>query len=86
MLLIWHFYSLKKSVSLFPLKYACRTIVFSIDNNQKCFLSSKSVYYYDFWRSCDTGDWSNDAENTDSITEKNYNLWYVHIEISYLKL
>ncbi len=22
--------------------------VFNIDNNQKCFLSSKSVYYYDF--------------------------------------
>ncbi len=37
---------------------------FNIDNNQKCFLSSKSVYYYDFWRSCDTEDWSNDAENT----------------------
>ncbi len=36
----------------------------NIDNNQKCFLSSKSVYYYDFWRSCDTEDWSNDAENT----------------------
>ncbi len=40
------------------------TTVFNIDNNQKCFLSSKSVYYYDFWRSCDTEDWSNDAENT----------------------
>ncbi len=22
--------------------------VFNIDNNQKCFLSSKSAYYYDF--------------------------------------
>ncbi len=43
--------------------------VFNIDNNQKCFLSSESVYYYDFWRSCDTEDCSNDAENTDfSIT------------------
>ncbi len=42
--------------------------VFNI-NNQKCFLSSKSVYYYDFWRSCDTEDWSNDAENTALITE-----------------
>ncbi len=28
--------------------------------NQKCF----SAYYYDFWRSRDTEDWSNDAENT----------------------
>ncbi len=29
---------------------------FNIDN--------KSAYYYDFWRSCDTEDCSNDAENT----------------------
>ncbi len=35
--------------------------VFNTDNNQKCFLSSKWTYYYDFWRSCDTEDWSNDA-------------------------
>ncbi len=28
------------------------------------FLTFQSVYYYDFWRSCDTEDWSNDAENT----------------------
>ncbi len=45
-------------------KILCSTTVFNIDNNQKCFLSSKSAYYYDFWRSCDTEDWSNDAENT----------------------
>ncbi len=38
--------------------------VFIIDNNQKCFLSSKSAYENDFWRSCDTEDWSNDAENS----------------------
>ncbi len=37
--------------------------VFNIDN-QKLFLSSKSAYYYDFWRSCDTEDWSNDAGNS----------------------
>ncbi len=37
----------------------------NINNNQKC-----SEYYYDFWRSCDTEDWSNDAENT----EINYSL------------
>ncbi len=36
----------------------------NINNNQKCFLSSKSAYYYDFWWSCDTEDWSNDAEKS----------------------
>ncbi len=46
--------------------------LFSTDNNQKCFLNSESVYYYDFWRSCDTEDWSNDAENTDLIKGINY--------------
>ncbi len=54
--------------------------VFNIANNHKCFLSSKSAYYYDFWRSCDTEDWSNDAENTDLITEINYSLTDIHIE------
>ncbi len=50
------------------------------------FLSSKSAYYNDFWRSCDTEDWSNDAENTALITEINYSLTYIHIENSYFKL
>ncbi len=54
----------------------------NIDNNQNFLLSSKSAYYYDFWRSCDTEDWSNDAENT----EINYSLTHIHIENSYLKL
>ncbi len=49
-------------------------------------MSSKSAYYYDFWRSCDTEDWSNDAENTDFITEINYMLHYIYTEISYFKL
>ncbi len=31
-------------------------------------MSSKSVYYYDFFRSCDAEDWSKDAENTALIT------------------
>ncbi len=33
---------------------------FNIDN--------KSAYQNDFWRSCDTEDWSNDAENSALIT------------------
>ncbi len=35
--------------------------------------------------SCDTEDWSNDAENTALITEINYILKYIHIESSYFK-
>ncbi len=42
------------------------TTLFNINNNS--FLSRKSAYYYDFWRSCDTEYWSNDAENTALIT------------------
>ncbi len=38
--------------------------MFNIDN--------KSAYDNDFWRSCDTEDCSNDAENTALITEINY--------------
>ncbi len=34
------------------------------------FLEQQISIYYDFWRSCDTE--SNDAENTDLITEINY--------------
>ncbi len=66
-------------------KILCSTTVF-IDNNQKCFLSSKSAYYYDFWRSCDTEDCSNDAENTALITEINYSLTHIHIENCYFIL
>ncbi len=70
-------------MSLFAQKYEAYStfkIVFNIDNNQK------SVYYYDFWRSCDTEDWSSDAENTALITEINYILTYIHIENGYFKL
>ncbi len=58
---------------------------FNIDNNQKYFLSSKSVYYYDFWRSCDTEDWSNDAEESALITEINNILTHIHMEICYFE-
>jgi len=33
--------------------------------------------------SCDTEDWSNDAENSAFITGINYILKYIHIENSY---
>ncbi len=53
-------------------------------NNMKSFNThNKSAYYYDFWRSCDTEDCSNDAENTDLITEINYSLKYIKIGNQY---
>ncbi len=56
-------------------------------NNQKWFSSNKSVYYYDFWRSCDTEDWGNDAESSALITEINYILQYkFEIENRYFEL
>ncbi len=36
--------------------------------------------------SCDTEDWSNDAENSAAHHRINYVLQYIHIENSYLKL
>ncbi len=36
-------------------------MVFNVDDN-KCFFSTKSAYYNDTEGSCDTEDWSNDAE------------------------
>ncbi len=47
---------------------------------------NKSVYYYDFWRSCDTEDWSNDAENTALITEIHYIWKYIKLGNRYSKL
>ncbi len=59
---------LNGSVIKIPQKHYAVKTAFNINNNNnnntKCFLSCKSAYYYDFWRSCDTEDWSNDAENT----------------------
>ncbi len=36
--------------------------------------------------SCDTEDWSNDAENSALITEINYIFQYIQIHNSYIKL
>ncbi len=49
-------------------------------------INNKSAYYNDFWRSCDTEDWSNDAENSDLNTEMNYILKSIKIENCYFKL
>ncbi len=47
----------------------------------KCSLSSKWVYYNDFWRSCDTEDWSHDAENTALHHIINDILTYIQIAV-----
>jgi len=53
---------------------------FTIDNN-KC----KHIRVISEG-SCDTEDWSNDAENTALITGINYILTYIHIEISHFEI
>ncbi len=59
-----------------------------IKNNMKQHNSfnthNKSAYYYDFWRSCDTKDWSNDAEKQLRITGINYTLKYIKIGNQYI--
>ncbi len=56
--------------------------VLNIDNNNN---NNNNVFWaaycYDFWRSCDSEDWINDAENT----EINYTLTHIHIENSCFK-
>ncbi len=68
-------------------KVISSTTVFNIDDNQKCFLSSKSAYLNNFWRSCDTEDWSNDAGNT-ALHHRNtlHFKMYNPIENCYFKL
>ncbi len=46
----------------------------------------KSAYNNDFWRSCDTEAWSNDAENSALITGINYIKNVFKYKISYFKL
>jgi len=40
---------LKKSITFYT-KISSSTTVFNFDNDTKCFLSTKSAYYNDFWR------------------------------------
>ncbi len=49
-------------------------------------LSSKKAYSNDFWRSCDTEDWSNDAENLALHHRSKIYFKYSEIENSYFKL
>ncbi len=51
--------------------------IFIIDNNHKCFLSSKYAHYNDFWRIMDTEDWSNDTEIHLWKTKANLNCYTI---------
>ncbi len=50
------------------------------------FLEHQISISNDFWRSCDTEDWSNDAENTALITAINYILQYILTENRYFNI
>ncbi len=59
------------------LKLLSSTTAFNIDNYQKCFCAAKQHIRMISEGSCDTEDWSNDAENAALITEINYILKYI---------
>ncbi len=65
---------LKNKICHVSTKIWSSTTVFNTDNNQKCFLSMISE------GSCDTEDWSNDAENSALITGIHYISQYIKIE------
>ncbi len=54
--------------------------IFNIEKIKKCFLSSKSAFRMISDGSCDTKDWSNDAENSALITGINDILKYIQVE------
>ncbi len=52
-----------KNASCFPLKYKQHNCFFNMDYNLKILLNYICELNDHFWRSCDSEDWSNDAEN-----------------------
>ncbi len=59
---------------IWEMKIIYPMIKFQHDFSKKKKICLDNTYYYDFWRSCDTEDWSNDAENSALI---NYILLYI---------
>ncbi len=74
----WYWLLLIGSVLWLPQKYEAAKLLINIDNNQKCFLAANQHIRMRSEGSCDTEDWSNDAENSALITEINctYNYFY----------
>ncbi len=77
MLFFLNFY-IKRKKSQVPKKYEAAQRFPTLIINQHIRMISEG--------SCDTEDWSNDAENSDLITEINYILKYIKIENCYFKL
>ncbi len=59
--------------------------VLNIDNNNNVSWAANQHIIMISEGSCDTEDWSNDAENTALIAEINYILTYIQIKSSYFK-
>ncbi len=75
-----HLWILKIKCITVSTKILCSTTVSTLIIIRHVSWAANHAYYYDFWRSCDTEDCSNDAENTALITEINYSLTHIHIE------
>ncbi len=61
---------------LFSTKILSSTTVFNINNNNKCFLSTKPAFMNDFEGPCDTEDWINAAKNS-ALPHKKKKNYYI---------
>ncbi len=89
MLFLWTFYSPKNpkkyNVSQFSQKYWAAQLLSTLILIRNVSWAVNQHIRMISEGSCDTEDWSNDAENSALITEINYVLTDIHIENSYLK-
>ncbi len=65
-------------------KILSSTTVVNIGNNNVSWAANQHIILISEG-SCDTEDWSNDAENTALTSRINYTLKYIQIENTYLK-
>ncbi len=88
MLFFWSSYSSKnpeKSCISASTKILGSTAVFNIDNNINVSWAANQHIRMISEGSCDSEDWSNDAENSALITEINYILTDIHTDNSNFK-
>ncbi len=90
MLLLWTFNSSKipenKNIPRFPQKYEAAQLFSTLILIRNVSWAANQHIRMISEGSCDTEDWSNDAENSALITEINYILQYIQTENSYFKL